>query len=269
MSKKVFAFDMDGTILNRDGIILPETIKALKEATDKGHIAALCSGRPYFDMIDIANKAGVFDYMICNNGAYFFDMKSNSFHIAKEVNKEVALEVLALGKEHNTFFAVHTDKGVYRAKLWENDPMWAASEIKSEWHKFELVDPKTLPSIIAEERVTQVSLRATKEIIDMLEKYCVKFSHAADIHIAGEVYLDVNPLETSKLTGINDLGKHISLSAKDFVAFGDSGNDLQMLKGAGLGVCMGNGTPEAKEAAHVVIGDNNSDAIAKKIRELI
>uniref|UniRef100_A0A2C9M669 Uncharacterized protein n=1 Tax=Biomphalaria glabrata TaxID=6526 RepID=A0A2C9M669_BIOGL len=209
MNKKVFAFDIDGTILNSNGNIVPETVVALKEAVAKGHIATLCSGRPYFDMLDIVEQGqGVFDYMICNNGAYFYDLKINKAFITKEVDKEVALAI------------------------------------------FEL-----------EEKITQVSLRATN--------YCDKFSHQADIHVAGEVYLDVNPLDTSKLTGINDLGQYIGLSAKDFVAFGDSGNDLQMLKGAGLGISMGNGTAQAKEAAQIVIGDNNSTAIAKKIRELI
>lgn len=114
-----------------------------------------------------------------------------------------------------------------------------------------------------------MSLRATIEIIETLKKYSEKYSHLADVHIAGEVYLDINPLATSKLTGIEDLGKYIGLTAEDFVSFGDSGNDLQMLEGSGIGICMGNGTAQAKEAADYVIGDNNSDAIAKAIRELI
>jgi len=42
-----------------------------------------------------------------------------------------------------------------------------------------------------------------------------------------------------------------------------------MLKGAGLGVCMGNGNEFAKEAADVVIDTNDTNAIAEKILEII
>jgi len=53
------------------------------------------------------------------------------------------------------------------------------------------------------------------------------------------------------------------------VAFGDSGNDLQMLRGVGLGVCMGNGNEFAKEAADVIIDTNDTNAIGDKILEIV
>lgn len=71
------------------------------------------------------------------------------------------------------------------------------------------------------------------------------------------------------MEGLIDLGKIINLPIKDMIAFGDSGNDLQMLEGAGLGVCMENGTAEAKEAADIIIGHHKTPAIAKKIKEII
>lgn len=71
------------------------------------------------------------------------------------------------------------------------------------------------------------------------------------------------------MVGLEELGKLINFPIADMIAFGDSGNDLQMLEGAGLGVCMENGTPEAKEAADVVIGHHKTPALAKKIREII
>lgn len=126
-----------------------------------------------------------------------------------------------------------------------------------------------IPEIVDREKVTQVSLRATKEMVAELLDICKPLEDKADIHIAGEVYLDINPKDTSKLTGIEDLSKHINMNVKDFIAFGDSGNDLQMLAGAGYGIAMANGTEAAKKAANEVIGNNDTDAIAQKVLELI
>ena len=52
------------------------------------------------------------------------------------------------------------------------------------------------------------------------------------------------------------------------MAAGDSANDVGMLKAAGLGCCMSNGTDEVKAAADRVIGDVREDGLAALIEEL-
>ena len=48
---------------------------------------------------------------------------------------------------------------------------------------------------------------------------------------------------------------------KNSIAVGDSGNDLEMIKAAGVGVCMGNGSDDVKAAADLVTTDVNDDGI--------
>ena len=62
--------------------------------------------------------------------------------------------------------------------------------------------------------------------------------------------------------GLADLCEKIGLTLADAVAAGDSANDVGMLKAAGLGCCMSNGTPDAKAAADRVIGDVREDGLA-------
>lgn len=94
-------------------------------------------------------------------------------------------------------------------------------------------------------------------------------ANLASNKVRGALYLDFNPQGINKLVGLESLGKQVGVDITNFVAFGDSNNDLEMLAGAGLGIAMGNGTPEAKAAAKEIIGHHDSDAIAKKIVELI
>ena len=65
-----------------------------------------------------------------------------------------------------------------------------------------------------------------------------------------------------------DLCEKMGLSLAEAVAAGDSANDVGMLKAAGLGCCMSNGTDEAKAAADRVIGDVREDGLAALIEEL-
>ncbi len=51
------------------------------------------------------------------------------------------------------------------------------------------------------------------------------------------------------------------------MVFGDSGNDVQMIKGCGLGIAMENSTQEVKDLADEDIRHYATNAIAKKILE--
>ena len=48
------------------------------------------------------------------------------------------------------------------------------------------------------------------------------------------------------------LAQHLSIPAADTIAFGDSSNDLRMLRAAGTSVAMGNAAPEVRAACDYV-----------------
>ena len=51
------------------------------------------------------------------------------------------------------------------------------------------------------------------------------------------------------------------------IAFGDSGNDIEMLRTAGVGVAMGNAEKEAKKVADYVTLTNNENGIAYALKK--
>ena len=53
------------------------------------------------------------------------------------------------------------------------------------------------------------------------------------------------------------------------IACGDSGNDISMLKFAGIGVAVGNALPEVKEAADCVVASNDEDGVAEAIETFL
>jgi hypothetical protein len=61
----------------------------------------------------------------------------------------------------------------------------------------------------------------------------------------------------------------MGLVAEQVMAIGDNANDAGMLKWAGIGVAMGNASPQARRAADYVTDDHDADGAAKAISELI
>ncbi|HED64598.1 MAG TPA: HAD family phosphatase [Planctomycetes bacterium] len=79
---------------------------------------------------------------------------------------------------------------------------------------------------------------------------------------------DIQPPCRGKAEGLRVLEERYGIPAERVVAVGDATNDIPMLEGAGLGVAMGDGMPEARAAADRVIGPNDSDALLELLNEL-
>ena len=60
------------------------------------------------------------------------------------------------------------------------------------------------------------------------------------------------------------LSRHNILPAES-IAFGDSENDIEMLRTAGIGVAMGNATSECLAAADYVTADCDGDGLKKAL----
>ena len=78
--------------------------------------------------------------------------------------------------------------------------------------------------------------------------------------------VDIIPADGGKAAGIRKTLEHYRLSPKEIIAFGDSGNDTDMLQFAGIGVAMGNAAPDAKNAADYVTTDIDDDGIFHALR---
>lgn len=73
----------------------------------------------------------------------------------------------------------------------------------------------------------------------------------------------------TKGSGLMQLAQILGLERGQVMAFGDGGNDVSMLRSAGVGVAMGNACDEAKAAAACVGPTNNEDGVAQVLEALV
>ncbi len=72
----------------------------------------------------------------------------------------------------------------------------------------------------------------------------------------------------SKATGMREIANRLGVPLARTVAIGDSSNDVEMLRAAGVGVAMGNGRRCAKEAADRQTAPINEDGLARAFADL-
>ena len=80
------------------------------------------------------------------------------------------------------------------------------------------------------------------------------------------LFTDIVPAGSSKRVGLAEMCRHYGLRPEETMAFGDGGNDIEMLRFAGIGVAMGNAAEEVKGAVDYVTASVDEDGIARALR---
>ena len=83
----------------------------------------------------------------------------------------------------------------------------------------------------------------------------------------GEDWRTILHRDATKLAAAAFAAESLGFGLESAVAFGDDYNDLDMLRGCGIGVAMGNAIAEAKAAADFVCGTNDGDGAARWLEE--
>ena len=135
-------------------------------------------------------------------------------------------------------------------------------------------------------RINELLHVPTLPLIDLREKvrtepvfaYTVYVTEAQwEAHFRGKVdgvawprwhpeFVDVTPDDSSKATAIARVLERLGLDRSEIIAFGDGGNDIDMLRYAGIGVAMGNADETVKAAADYVTTDVDADGIRNALR---
>ena len=82
-------------------------------------------------------------------------------------------------------------------------------------------------------------------------------------------YLEIIPAAVNKGEGLRRACAAIGIDPGEAVAFGDSENDIPMLRAAGMGIAMGNADGDVRSAADRVTLSNNENGIAAALEQLM
>jgi hydroxymethylpyrimidine pyrophosphatase-like HAD family hydrolase len=73
--------------------------------------------------------------------------------------------------------------------------------------------------------------------------------------------------KATKWNAVQAVSEHFNIPTADIVAFGDDYNDVEMLRGCGIGVAVANAINEAKSVADHICDTNENDGVAKWLEE--
>jgi Cof subfamily protein (haloacid dehalogenase superfamily) len=265
--------DIDGTLLDEQNLIRPRTLTAIARAKKAGVVVMLATGRSHwgtrevFDMLELETLAVVI------NGAGVYDRREDRLIEHYALPEPMVANLLEYAEREQLLTVVSAMDGQYARQ-----PEGQETHILSDLRSLNIVTAQELPRGDVT-RVTLFSLKhvSSQSLYDDTRRaagdypaYYTHFPLAALAHFRASTaqVVDAQPDCRGKAEAFRVLMSRYRIAPERVVAVGDANNDLPMLRVAGLAVAMGNATPEAKAAAHRVIGDNDSDALAELIEEL-
>jgi phosphoglycolate phosphatase (TIGR01487 family) len=80
--------------------------------------------------------------------------------------------------------------------------------------------------------------------------------------------IHIKSKKINKGTGLKRIAQMMGLDARDFLAIGDSPNDIEMINTAGLGVAVGNAHPDLKKVAGLVTKGKHGSGVEEVLGEL-
>lgn len=121
-----------------------------------------------------------------------------------------------------------------------------------------------LERLDAEYRKTEIGLRRNFDVEKVRQMLMKEFPELDFVDTGFAVH--IKSKNVNKGTGLKRIAELMGLDAKDFVAIGDSPNDIEMLEASGFGVAVGNAHPELKKVADMVAEGEHGAGVAEAVQ---
>ncbi|WP_284642305.1 Cof-type HAD-IIB family hydrolase [Paenibacillus silviterrae] len=252
---KLAAFDVDGTLRDRD--YLPDsTREALKKLKEHGVQLALCTGRPEFEMASLRQELGI-DWAVTCNGSHI-GYRGQTV-VGNPFPQETIRRWLAEAERSNHYLLLYGADLMYCNGADDSLFRQAQQEIG-------FMEPIPLDTAGDIPDMFQVIVFCTEEDEYV---YTGKGDERAGyyLHRWRPWALDINPNGRHKAIGLSLLLDHLGIAPEEAAAFGDGGNDYELLQAVGTGIAMGNADDRLKHVAKRVTRSLHEDGIAYAVNE--
>jgi Cof subfamily protein (haloacid dehalogenase superfamily) len=262
-SYRLLALDADGTLFADDLQVRPAVREAIHAAQARGVIVVLATGRSALGAQAIARSVGLNGPIISYQGAMVHDPTGQQVWLSRTFPRTLIDELLDWAEPRDLDVTVYVDNLIYLKELRH------PAEFYDRWFGLPLrVAPHLRAAIPGDP--TKFLIIADPATNDLLTPELeALFAGRLEITRSHALFLEGTASGVSKGTALAYLAARLGIPREEVIAVGDAGNDLEMLRWAGLGVAMGNAPRAVQAAADWVAPPVTEDGVAEVICRFI
>jgi hydroxymethylpyrimidine pyrophosphatase-like HAD family hydrolase len=237
---KLVALDIDGTLVDFDGVLPGSVRTAVRRVVDAGVPVVMSTGRSWMATQVIVDALELPPAMhVCSNGAVVVDYPP--FKIVRQVNFDPGPVIDRVVSQMDALIAVEEIGVGYRVSA-----AFPEGELYGDAVHESLESLRSRP-------VSRVIVRDPNaneaEFIELAHRLGL---HGVSYFVGWSNWLDIAPEGVDKAAGLDVVCEQYGVRPVDVLAIGDGYNDVEMLRWAGRGVALGDAHPEVQvHADHV------------------
>lgn len=258
---RLFATDLDGTLVHSDRSVTERTRSALAAAEAAGLSVVFVTGRPLRWAEEVFEHVGGHGLAIVSNGALVWDVAGDALRLIRPIEPDVGLEVCRLIRDAvpGSAFAVEKLGGI---------------ELEAGFHEeYEVPEGATRGPLEEIFDAPALKLLARHDELDAQEFWDRAAVAVGDRVVitwsSSSTLLEISAAGVTKASTLALLCAEHGITAEEVVAIGDMPNDIEMLAWAGTSYAMGNAHPTVRAVADHVAPTNDEDGVAQVIEGLL
>ena len=268
MTYRLLALDLDETLLGEDLQISPRNLQAIREAVRRGVMVIVATGRMY-----------------CTSQNYAVEMTPGrdmpiiSYHGALVKTSRTGRVLRHRPLDHSVAVAItrEMEERGFHLNLYAGDRLYVREENRHTRYYQTIAGIELEPVGPLDDFLEETGARPTKlTIIDAdgrldWAEHFIRDRYGEQVMAlqSRTLFLEITDLRSTKGQALAFVAGREGIRREEIIACGDSYNDLDMIKYAGLGVAMANARPSVRDAADLVTASNVEDGVARVIEEYI
>jgi Cof subfamily protein (haloacid dehalogenase superfamily) len=261
---KLLALDLDGTVVNETLEISPRVLQTLQRVLAETEVkVVIATGRMFRSALPFARQIGIKEPLVTYQGAMVRGVEEpyeTYFHAP--IQLETGREVLAM-----------LLKEQYDVNIYLDDQMWTRpdNQFANLYQKTAGIQPHFEADLLS--RLTQPPTKMMviddTRIDGLLEHLASYYGTRLSCCRSRSNFLEIIDIAASKWNALKTLADQYGILPEEIMAIGDQGNDLSMIRGAGLGVAMGDAPAYIKAEAQFIAPGVADDGVAVAVEQFI
>jgi hydroxymethylpyrimidine pyrophosphatase-like HAD family hydrolase len=275
--------DLDGTLLDSKGKVSPRNVAALRRAGDLGIEVVVATGRSWSESRHVLSSIDYCRPFIGAGGAVLSEGRTGRTIERRAMAAPLVIEVVASLARHGHPALLLKDAPsaqdsyvVVGAAPLDPASAWWFSEFGIDHVRVPHVNDDPHP----EDTVRIGVVSGAGALAPMVEQvrgeigdraFLQHWSAVTSTEATGSEthLLEIFHPQVSKWSMVETLCRRNGIDPRRTVAIGDGLNDVEMLRGAGLGIAMGNAGAPARGAAQRITLDHDDDGVAHAIERVL
>ena len=252
-------FDIDGTLVNDDGILGERTKLFIKDLKKQGVFFSFASGRLHSALIPIAEELKIHSPLISLDGSVIKSVAGKQFIFRSFLKKKHVLKAIEYSEKYLLNIALCHAEAIYYTEQNSVIPklMDKFGALYKEVSSYDDLTDKTLEIVFAGDNRRTVEFVRDKLSFPFILGTSLSF-FKSQTH-EGIYYLEVRRSGSSKGKAMRHLQKYLKVQEKGTAVVGDWYNDISLFETKAIKIALKNAIPELKNKADYVLKKSNNE----------